>query len=79
MYWVDIFDYTVDPIPIPRRNTTTTVSIIFTYYILTSSIQIFCKDIEFYITKMLLSAKSSICWYDVAEGSDMLYISGLFD
>lgn len=28
---------------------------------------------------MLLSAKSSICWYDVAEGSDMLYIPGLYD
>lgn len=40
---------------------------------------IIVKKYKYLDNKMLFLVKFSICWYDVVEGSDMLYILGLYD
>lgn len=40
---------------------------------------IIVKKYIYLYNKMLFLVKFSICWYDVVEGNDMLYILGLYD
>lgn len=40
---------------------------------------IIVKKYIYLYNKMLFLVKFSICWYDVVEGSDMLYILELYD
>lgn len=80
MYLIDIFDlFSWFNIYIKMKYNNDISKYYIYIFIFDFSNLIIVKKYIYLYNKMLFLVKFSICWYDVVEGSDMLYILGLYD